>query len=375
MSVEKGRVLVAAPTYAGKEYALDAWVAGFHALDYEPKYAYMVDNTAVSEAYFRRIEATGIQATHVVPWPDWDRTFRRCWELILQRAQALDCYWVLSMEADNVVAPEGLGIMVDLALAGNAHLVTHSYPQHKSAALASGADPEGFYYNELGCALISRSLLARALDEYDEYGQMVVAIWGSQRPLHGRLPEADPPLRGPASRRLRDGHPEPRPVRVSGADVPGGPDARGHRAPSCRRRSGRRSHDRHRRTRDPARGRPAARDAADPAAHRHRRRRLALRARRVHDGRYRRRAGHRRRRAGPAVRGRLGGCHLGEPHPRTPRRHGRAGGAGRVAARPGTRTAGHHPGAELRLRRQVLAHRPGAGDGPRRWSSGSRSTS
>ena len=83
------------------------------------------------------------------------------------------------MEADNVVAPEGLGIMVDLALAGAAHLVTHSYPQHKSAAEASGVDPEGFYYNELGCALISRSLLARALDEYDEYGQMVVAIWGT----------------------------------------------------------------------------------------------------------------------------------------------------------------------------------------------------
>lgn len=179
MSDEKGRVLVACPTYGGKEYALDAWVAGFNALDYEPKYAYQVDNTAVSEKYFDRIVATGIQATHVVPWPDWDRTFRRCWELILQRAQALDCYWILSMEADNIVAPEGLGIMVDLALASNAHLVTHSYPQHKSAALASGADPEGFYYNELGCALISRSLLVRALDEYDEYGQMVVAIWGS----------------------------------------------------------------------------------------------------------------------------------------------------------------------------------------------------
>jgi hypothetical protein len=179
VSIERGKVLVACPTYAGKEYALDAWKAGFDAMTYEPRVAYQVDNTALGMGYYERIEATGIPVTHVVPWPDWDRTFKRCWQLILERAQALDCYWILSMEADNIVAPEGLDIMVDLALAGAAHLVTHSYPQHKSSAEASGADPEGFYYNELGCALMTRSLLARALEEFDEYGQMVVAIWGS----------------------------------------------------------------------------------------------------------------------------------------------------------------------------------------------------
>jgi len=141
---QRCRVLVACPTYAVKEYALDAWVAGSEAMTYAPRYAYQVDNTAVSEAYFERVKATGIDATHIVPWPDWDRTFKRCWELILERAQRLDCYWILSMEADNVVAPEGLGIMVDMALAGACHLVTHSYPQHRSAAEASGVDPEGF---------------------------------------------------------------------------------------------------------------------------------------------------------------------------------------------------------------------------------------
>jgi hypothetical protein len=174
---DNGRVLVACPTYAGKEYALDAWVAGARALQYDGDVsAYQVDNTAVSLAYFERIKRTGIEATHLTPWPDWDRTFLACWRAILARAQELDAYWILSMEADNVIAPEGLAIMVDMALAGACHLVTHSYPMHKSAAEASGADPELFYYNEFGCALMSRSLLARALDEFDEYGQMWIAV-------------------------------------------------------------------------------------------------------------------------------------------------------------------------------------------------------
>ena len=185
----RGRVLVACPSYAGKEYSLDAWVAGVRAMVYDDDLsAYQVDNTATSLAYFERIKATGIEASHLTPWPDWDRTFLACWRAILERAQELDAYWVLSMEADNVIAPEGLGIMVDMALAGNCHLVTHSYPMHKSAAEASGADPETFFYNELGCMLMTRQLLARALDEYDEFGQMVVAIEATnERYMGGRI--------------------------------------------------------------------------------------------------------------------------------------------------------------------------------------------
>jgi hypothetical protein len=157
-------------------------------MTYEPRTAYQVDNTRGTTAYFDRVKATGIEVTHVEPWADWDRTFKRCWELILERAQQLDCYWILSMEADNVVAPEGLGIMVDMALAGACHLVTHSYPMHKSAAEASGVDPETFYYNELGCMLMSRSLLARTLDEFDEYGQMVIALEATNdRYMGGRI--------------------------------------------------------------------------------------------------------------------------------------------------------------------------------------------
>ena len=185
---KRGRVLVACPTYAGKEYALDRWVAGYQALTYPDKHAYQVDNTRISRNYFERIRATGIDCTHIQPWKDWDRTFRRCWELILARAKQLDCYWVMSVEADNVPAPESLDIMVNAALYGNIHLVTHAYPMHQSAAKASGLTGKEFYYHELGCMLMSRSLLERALSQFEEYGQLVAAIFGTEaRYLGGYL--------------------------------------------------------------------------------------------------------------------------------------------------------------------------------------------
>lgn len=182
---DTGRVLMACPTYAGKEYALDAWVAGFRALDYEEKFAYQVDNTRISPAYFEQLKSKGIDCTHLQPWPDWDRTFYRCWQLILERAKKLDCYWVFSVEADNVPAPESLRTMVNLAIFGKVHLVTHAYPMHKTAAQASGIPENSFYYHELGCMLLSRSLLERVIQEFEEFGQIVSAIFNVNDRYHG----------------------------------------------------------------------------------------------------------------------------------------------------------------------------------------------
>jgi hypothetical protein len=188
MTTPRGKVLVACPTYAGKEYCLDAWIAAYRALTYEPRFAYQVDNTRVSRKYHELIASKGIDCTHIQPWADWDRTFYRCWQLILERAQQLDCYWIFSVEADNTPAPESLDIMVNAALYAGVHLVTHAYPMHQSAAKASGLTGKEFYYHELGCMLLSRSLLERAIRDFDEYGQIVSAIFGTEsRYLGGYL--------------------------------------------------------------------------------------------------------------------------------------------------------------------------------------------
>jgi len=185
MSKDQGKVLVACPTYAGKEYALKPWLDCFHAYTYEPKFAYQVDNTRVSRGYFERLKKEGIDVTHLTPWEDWDRTFKRCWQLILERAQQLDCYWIYSVESDNTPAPESLEIMINVALYGNIHLVMHSYPMHKAAAQASGIPEDSFMYHELGCMLMSRALLERAIDEFDLYGNIVMAIFNSCNKYEG----------------------------------------------------------------------------------------------------------------------------------------------------------------------------------------------
>jgi hypothetical protein len=185
MSEQTGRVLVAAPTYAGKQYCLDEWVSMYHSLRYEPKHAYLVDNTRGTQAFFKVIQSKGIDCTYLEAWPDWDRTFRRCWELMLSRAQALDCYWIYSVESDNIPAPESLEILVNMALYGNLHLLMHSYPMHKSAAEASGLDPYSFMYHELGCMLVSRRLLEKAIAEFDQYGNIAMAIQGTCQKYEG----------------------------------------------------------------------------------------------------------------------------------------------------------------------------------------------
>lgn len=184
MSDPRGRALMAAPTYAGKQYCLDRWIAGGRAQTY-PCDLYTVDNTRVSLAYFDLLKSKGIDCSHLTPWPDWDRTFFKCWQMILERAKALDCYWVFSVEADNVPAPEALEKMVSIALYGNVHLVTHACPMHAAAAKAAGIPENSFYYHELGCMLMTRSLLERVVTEFEEYGQMVSAIFHTNDRYHG----------------------------------------------------------------------------------------------------------------------------------------------------------------------------------------------
>jgi len=185
MQEGKGKALVACPTYAGKQYSLQPWIDAYHALTYPNKAAYQVDNTGVSTAYYELLKEQGIDCTHLTPWPDWDRSFRRSWELILERAQALDCYWIYSVEADNIPAPDSLEIMVNMALYGNVHLVTHAYPMHATAARASNIPEDSWYYHELGCMLMTRSLLERAIEEFEEHGNIVSAIFNSNERYMG----------------------------------------------------------------------------------------------------------------------------------------------------------------------------------------------
>lgn len=185
MSTEQGSVLVACPTYAGKEYALDSYLAAYAALTYEPRDLYMVDNTGAGTGYFETLKARGVRCAHLFPYPDFEPTFRHAWRLIHEEAVRTGAYWVYSVEADNIVSPESLQIMVDIALYANIHLVTHTYPMHATAAEASGIPLDSFKYDEMGCLLVSTKLLGKALAEYDDYGSIPLAIFSSAQKWQG----------------------------------------------------------------------------------------------------------------------------------------------------------------------------------------------
>ena len=180
------RVLVTCPTFAGKEGALEPWASAFEALRYPPdlKFAFMVDNTGAGDGMQRAVLKRGIPCARILPSPTFEETYRRCWELILQRAKELDCYWIFSVEADNVVAPDSLLMLLDWAVRGvviregeerlggidqNVHIVSHGYPMHESAAKASGVDMKSFRYNEMGCTLLTRQVLDVAMAAWPDY--------------------------------------------------------------------------------------------------------------------------------------------------------------------------------------------------------------
>ena len=171
--------LMACPTYAGKEYALDAWLSGYESQTYPNKALFTVDNTAVSLAYLKTLQEKGIPAIHYQPFLDkpWEHTFHACWELILKHAQEIDAYFVFAVEADNVPAPEALMKLVTIAEYAHLHVVTQDYPIHQKAAAASGMKGDEYWYAEFGCMLLTRSLLEAALAEFDEYRSVAQSIW------------------------------------------------------------------------------------------------------------------------------------------------------------------------------------------------------
>jgi hypothetical protein len=157
-------VLVACPTALVKDYALDAYLAGFEALEYDNRDLLMVDTTDDEGEYASKLLAMGVNVVHIDP----DReggglyaTIDRAWEVILKKGSAYD--YVLSLESDTVIAPEGLTQMVAIANMFRAVVVRHAYMHRK----VSGYAPN------LGILLLRRDAIGPILDRKDENGVYV----------------------------------------------------------------------------------------------------------------------------------------------------------------------------------------------------------
>lgn len=171
-------VLVAAPTYIGKDYALDAYLAAYEAFTFPHRRLLLVDNTRDEGEYAQHLLDLNAPVRRVEPSRDFEETFTRCWRTILEEAVAGEFTWVLSLESDVIGPPNLIDTLLNCASYCAAPFVTHCYPYH------DGRSDE--MYQGLGCVLLTTELLAKAMElcldpEFAGHGLPEAAIFEAAR--------------------------------------------------------------------------------------------------------------------------------------------------------------------------------------------------
>lgn len=145
------KVLVACPTFDDKAYALEAWVTAYESLIYPRKDVFVVDNTAGTLDYTRRVRFYGLTCAYQAPMPTWWDTLDMCWLRIIERAHDVGAEFILSLEQDIIVPPPTIEVML-LAAGVERAVVTHRYRPR-------GPFNANDWYETLGCTLIPTDLL------------------------------------------------------------------------------------------------------------------------------------------------------------------------------------------------------------------------
>lgn len=141
-------ILVAAPTYRGKDYALAQYLACYEAFTYADRRLFMVDNTIGTLSYARKLRALGVETEHVEAMPDFWDTMELCWRVIVERAHDTGCEYIASIEADVFCPPDTLEVLLEHM--GEHGVVSHGVPD---------CDVYHFPCWCLGCVLVRTDLL------------------------------------------------------------------------------------------------------------------------------------------------------------------------------------------------------------------------
>jgi hypothetical protein len=157
--LEEDNVLVACPTYRGKEYSLDAYVSAYNNFAYPYKGLFMVDNTGHDLKYYEHLQSLGIPCDHIPMDRDWQKTFAMSWKRILRAAKEGGYRWVASIEADNICPPLTLDIMLNVAGFARAVHVAHSYLWHQITIEHHLKEIDTSRLIGLGCNLFLTDLL------------------------------------------------------------------------------------------------------------------------------------------------------------------------------------------------------------------------
>lgn len=184
-------VLIAANSYAGKSYCLEAWCEHNAATlaAYREEYpgartdVLIVDNTRGSDGYAELCAEQGIRVVKVAPLVRFESTMHLGWQIIHQEAIIEDYDYIFSVEADNIIPAHTLPDLMRIMRAGKFHIVTHTYPFHLLGERVKGrnrtTNPYRFYYNELGICLMTRQVLSYGLADYSRYDNFTNALFHS----------------------------------------------------------------------------------------------------------------------------------------------------------------------------------------------------
>lgn len=145
-------VLVACPTYKGKSYCLGAYIEAYNNFMYPKRGLYMVDNTPTGDSYTQHLKSLNVACERIAPEADFQATFAKAWQAIVDYAVKEGWEWIASIEQDNICPPITLDTLLNIAAYCKAVHVAHSYPWHKSQA------SDGRLIG-LGCNLIKTELL------------------------------------------------------------------------------------------------------------------------------------------------------------------------------------------------------------------------
>lgn len=161
-------VLVACPTFAGKAYALDRYLASYRALDYQPRSLLLVDNTADADdagryaGVIRSKLLPGEDVIHIEPKATLHKTLAASWAVIVARAEATGVEVILSLEQDIIVEPKALRVLMAIRDTLRLSYIAHAYYPR------GGCEPGWAYSDGLGCTLIVRQRAAIAVAEADK---------------------------------------------------------------------------------------------------------------------------------------------------------------------------------------------------------------
>jgi len=107
------KVLVAAPTYAKKDYAFERFYAAYQAQTWPSRGLFLADNTRDTLSYTLKLRARGVPTIHTPWYPTRSERLLAAWEAIVQYAHDNQFYAVLSFDTDQIMPPDFIKLMVN----------------------------------------------------------------------------------------------------------------------------------------------------------------------------------------------------------------------------------------------------------------------